>query len=130
MGKKLTHKQEAFAQAVVATGNQSEAYRIAYDVGENTKPETVWRKSSEVMSHGHVSARVEELRAATAERLMVTIESLTKELEEAREFAKTVGQAAAMTSAIMGKAKLHGFLVDKQEVKSFNVTISGDDADL
>jgi hypothetical protein len=32
--KKLTDKQEKFAQLVVKLGNQSEAYRQAYDVKE------------------------------------------------------------------------------------------------
>lgn len=126
----LTAKQEAFCLAYVETGNASEAYRIAYDVGENTKPETVWRKASELTTSGKVSARVAELKAMASERLMVTIESLTKELDEARKLAKEVANPAAMTGATMGKAKLHGLLVEKQEVKSFNVVIAGDDADL
>ena len=56
--------------------------------------------------------------------------SLTTELDEARKVAKETLNPAAMTGATMGKAKLHGLLVDKQEVRSFTVTISGNDADL
>ena len=126
----LTPKQEAFALAYVETGNQSEAYRMAYDVGENTKPETVWKRASELMADGAVAGRVSELKAQAAERLMVTVESLTRELDEARVLAKEVANPAAMTGATMGKAKLHGLLVEKQEVRSFTVTIVGDDAAL
>lgn len=126
----LTPKQEAFALAYVETSNASEAYRRCYNVGENTKPETVWVKASELLSGGKVAARVAELQAMAADRMLVTVESITRELDEARELAKTEKQAAAMTGAIMGKAKLHGLLVEKQEVKNFTVTISGDDADL
>jgi phage terminase small subunit len=126
----LTPKQESFAQAVVVTGNQSEAYRMAYDVGENTKPETIWKRASELMADGAVSGRVAELKAQAAERLMVTLESLTAELDEARKIAKGVFNPAAMTGATMGKAKLHGLLVERQEVRSFTVTIAGDDAEL
>ena len=126
----LTPKQEAFALAYVETGNQSEAYRMAYDVGENTKPETVWKRASELMADGAVAGRVSELKAPAAERLMVTVESLTRELDEARVLAKEVANPAAMTGATMGKAKLHGLLVEKQEVRSFTVTIVGDDAAL
>lgn len=126
----LTAKQEAFCRAFIETGNASEAYRIAYDVGENTKPETVWKRSSELLSNGAVSGRVAELKAEAAERLMVTVQSLTEELNEARDLAKKVENPAAMTGAIMGKAKLHGLLVDKQESRVFSVTLSGDDAEL
>ena len=130
MSTALTAKQEAFCLAYVEKGNASEAYRLAYDVGENTKPETVWRKASALAADGKVSARVAELKGQAATRLMVTIESLTTELDEARKVAKETLNPAAMTGATMGKAKLHGLLVDKQEVRSFTVTISGDDAHL
>jgi phage terminase small subunit len=126
----LTLKQERFAQEVVITGNQSEAYRIAYNVGENTKPETIWQAASRLLADAKVSARVAELKAQAAERAMVTVASLTAELDEARALAKEVANPAAMTGATMGKAKLHGLLVERQEVRAFTVTIAGDDADL
>jgi phage terminase small subunit len=126
----LTAKQEAFCLAYVETGNASEAYRRAYDVGDDTKPETVWRKASALATDGKVSARVAELKAQAAQRLFVTIESLTTELDEARKVAKDMQNPAAMTAATMGKAKLHGLLVDKQEARVFSTTISGEDANL
>ncbi|WP_426032705.1 terminase small subunit [Cypionkella sp. TWP1-2-1b2] len=126
----LTAKQESFCLAFVETGNASEAYRRCYDVGEKTKPEAIWTKSSQLLANGKVRARVDALRNKSAERLMVTLESLTAELDEARKLAKEVANPAAMTGATMGKAKLHGLLVEKQEVRSFTVTITGDDADL
>ena len=46
MAKKLTPKQESFCLAYIETGNASEAYRQAYDVGPKTKPETVTLNSS------------------------------------------------------------------------------------
>jgi phage terminase small subunit len=50
---------------------------------------------------------------------MVTVESLTKELDEARLHAlKDEKGASAAVAAIMGKAKLHGLLVDKQDHSS------------
>ena len=62
MKKKLTDKQERFSQLVVKYGNQSKAYREAYDVSGTTKDETIHKRASELMSDGHVSGRVEELR--------------------------------------------------------------------
>tara|TARA_R110002167_G_scaffold106599_7_gene273255 strand:+ start:408 stop:863 length:456 start_codon:yes stop_codon:yes gene_type:complete len=62
MSKKLTDKQERFSQLVVKYGNQSKAYREAYDVKESTKDTTVTVKASELMTDGNVSVRVEQLR--------------------------------------------------------------------
>ncbi len=118
----LTQKQEAFALAYVETGNASEAYRRSYNA-ENTKPEVIWVKASEVLSHGKVSVRVAELQMKAQERTLVTVASITQELEDARKKADDLGNPAAMTGAIMGKAKVNGLLVDRSDVKSA-VTIS------
>ena len=59
--KKLTVKQEKFANLYVELGNASEAYRRSYDCSK-TKDEVVHVKASELMSNGNVSVRVEELR--------------------------------------------------------------------
>ena len=56
------------------------------------------------------STRLEELQAAAAERHGTTIDSLTEELEKARETAMDTGQVSAAVSAIMGKARLHGLI--------------------
>ena len=129
--KKLTDKQEAFCLAYVECNNQSEAYRRAYNVGENTKPESVWEQGCRLMADHKVSARVFELQQEAAKRTLVTVESLTIELEEARAMAVQEGQAAAMTGASMGKAKLHGLDVQKIDLKgSMSVIIDGDNKDL
>lgn len=112
----LTQKQEAFCLAVMEVGNASEAYRRAYDA-ENMKSETVNKRSSELMANGAVAGRLAELREEAKERAMVTVESLTRELEEAREIAKKEGQASAAVAATMGKAKLHKLLTEQVEHK-------------
>jgi phage terminase small subunit len=114
---KLTPKQEKFSLVYVETGNASEAYRQAYDVGPDTKPETIWREASAALANGNVAVRVMELHATAAERTLVTVESLTKELEVSRLLAQSEKQPAAMTSATMGKAKLHGLGVDNSKVE-------------
>lgn len=130
MADRLTPKQEAFALVYVETGNASEAYRQAYNA-ENTQQHVIWVKASELLANGKVSVRVAELQMAAQERTLVTIESITKELEVARFLAETEKQSSAMTAAIMGKAKVNGLLVEKVDVKgNFNVTIAGDDKDI
>jgi phage terminase small subunit len=112
MSKPLTQKQEAFALAYVETGNASEAYRRAYDA-QNMQPESIWVEACRTLGDPNVGLRVSELQAAAAERTLVTIETITKELMEDREFARLNGQAAAAISATMGKAKVNGLITDK-----------------
>jgi hypothetical protein len=100
----LTQKQEAFAAAYVETGNGSKAYRLSHDVGVDTKPETVWSNASRLLADSKVSARVKELQAEARELLMVSVGTLTDELELAR--AKAMAEpkgASAAVSATLGK---------------------------
>jgi phage terminase small subunit len=111
----LTPKQERFSALYVETGNASEAYRQAYD-SSGMKPETINRKAFDLLQNGKITARVDQLRADAAKRHEITVDTLTLELEEARNLAKEQGTAAAMVSATLGKAKLHGLLIDKGEI--------------
>ncbi len=77
---KLTPKEEAFALKYVECGNASEAYRHAYDVGENTKPETVWVKAAECLANGKVAERVIQLQEELKERTIVSVERTLEEL--------------------------------------------------
>jgi phage terminase small subunit len=118
MAGKLTPKQEAFARIYVETSNASEAYRQAYDVKETTLSKTVNEAASRVLSNSKVAAMVMGLQDEARERTMVTVESLTRELDEDRELAREVAAPSAAISAVLGKAKLHGLLVDKTDNKN------------
>lgn len=120
----LTAKQEAFCLAYLQTGNASEAYRTAFDVSPETKPETIWSEASRTLAIPKVSARVLELRDAAREIALVSIGSLTQELEEARTHAmKDEKGASAAVSAIMGKAKLHKLLEDDKQTAHVAVSV-------
>ena len=80
------------------------------------KDTTVHPRASKMLAEDKVQTRLHELQAEAREKHNVTIESLTIELEEARNLAKQEGQASAAVSATMGKAKLHGLVVDKNEL--------------
>lgn len=110
----LTIKQEAFAHAYVETGNASEAYRRAYDT-TNWTDKSVWEKASHLLANGKVRARVDLLRADIRERHTYTVDDLVAELEEARNIAKENGNPAPMVAATMGKGKLLGLVVEKNE---------------
>jgi phage terminase small subunit len=112
----LTAKEAAFALAYVETGNASEAYRRAFNVRPGTKDKTVWENASRILAKPRVAERVVELQAEARERSLVTVECLTEELEQARLLAMADEKgASAAVAAIMGKAKLHGLLVERRE---------------
>ena len=112
--KKLTIKQEKFAQKYIELGNASEAYRQSYNAS-NMLDKSIWEKASELLNSVKVSARVAELREQHVQRHNVTVDSLTQELDEARLLSLAEMQLSTAVSATMGKAKLHGLLTDKVE---------------
>ena len=118
MTDKLTPKQEAFAMAYVECGNASNAYRMAYDVNENTSDNSISVEASKLRNNPKITLRILELQELAQERHSITVDSLTDELEKARKTAQEAGQASAMVSATMGKAKLHGLLTDKAQISS------------
>ncbi len=114
---KLTDKMEGACQAYIENGgNKSEAYRTAYNA-ENMADETIWVKACELFKQDKVAVRVLELQEAHRERHNVTVDTITRELDENRDVAKEEKQSAAMTAATMGKAKIHGLVTDKKELK-------------
>lgn len=112
----LDPTRERFVQEYHATGNASEALRRAKPNAKKWKDNVVHVKASEMLSEGKVQVRLHELQEDARKKHGVTIESLTIELEEARALAKSANQASAAVSATMGKAKLHGLVVDKNEL--------------
>ncbi len=117
MTDQLTPKQERFCQKYIETGNASEAYRQAYDA-ENMSNEAIKVEACRLLQNPNVSLTVLNLQEEHRDRHRVTVSSLTAELDEDRELARQINQPSAAISAVMGKAKLHGYLVDKAEVKS------------
>ena len=115
MPLELTPKQEKFCQKYIELGDATKAYYAAYDA-KNSKPVTATRRAKDLMDNGKVAARIRALREMGQERHLVTVDSITRELEEARRLALDTDQVSAAVTASMGKAKLHGYLVDKAEV--------------
>ena len=110
----LTIKQEKFALKYVEYGNASEAYRQSYNA-ENMGNESIHVAASQLLDNPKVSIRVKELKEQHAKRHNVTVDSITAELEEARNLAMQEKQTASAVSASNSKAKLHGLLNDKVE---------------
>jgi len=69
--RKLTDKQEKFAQLVVELGNQSEAYRQSHNV-TTTNFNTICVKSSQLASQSNISIRIEEIKKELADKNLMT----------------------------------------------------------
>jgi len=112
----LTIKQEKFAQLVVELGDNSKAYRGAYDASR-MKPESVHRKARELIENVKVAARIDELSGEAAKAHRCTVESLLIKLDTAYDtaLASETPQCSAAVSAVMAQAKLCG--LDKQLVE-------------
>lgn len=113
----LTPKQEAFCLAYIETGNASEAYRRAYNVG-TANIATVNRSAKEVLENPKIAARLAALRERAVERTMVTVDMLTERLlkiaDKGEEKDSESGYSVARAS-LMDIAKLNGLVVDKKE---------------
>jgi len=70
--KKLTPKQRKFAEEYVNTGNASEAYRRAYDVGTDTSLDTIKVNSSKLLADTNIKLTVNELQKKEAESFQIT----------------------------------------------------------
>ena len=116
MSKKITIKQDKFSRLFVELGNASEAYRQSYSCKDGAKNEAIHVRACELLKNSNVTVRIAELRAEHAERHNVTVDSITNELEEARQLAIVTETPSAMVTASMGKAKLHGIVVEKSSV--------------
>ena len=111
------NKHERFCQLWLETGNKSEAYRKSHPSSLKWKDDTVHNKASALSRQAQVLARFEQLQEDALKGHGVTIESLIKELDEARTLAMETDtpQTSAAISATMNKAKLVG--LDKHVVE-------------
>ena len=92
LAPKLDPVRERFAQEYHATGNASEAFRRANPKAKKWKQHSLHVEASKVLSEPEVSLRLEQLQAEAAKRHGTTIDSLTAELETARDGAMSTGQ--------------------------------------
>ena len=80
--KKLTPKQEKFANLYVELGNASEAYRKSYNVKASTTTESVNVQASTLLTNLNISLRVAELQEAVKETHSITRDYIVKGLLE------------------------------------------------
>ena len=68
-------KIKVFCNEFVVTGNQSEAYRRAFDT-ENMKPETINNEAYKLMQRHDVTTMVDTLKEGIAVKYEITVDDL------------------------------------------------------
>ena len=126
MGRLKDPKKEKFTQLWHQGNKKAEAYRQSHPACKRWKAETVHKRASELSLTREVQGRYEELQEEAGAIHGITVKSLLKELEEARESAlhAETPQSSAAVSASMAKAKLCGFDVNKVDLSSADGTMS------
>jgi hypothetical protein len=114
-------RHEAFAQQLVHGQKfgwtRGSCYsRSGYKAEGESAESAAWRLLKNV--ENGIAARVAEIVGKGAKRAEVTVQSLLEELEAAREGATSAEQFAAVTGAVIAKAKLKGLMVDRLAVGS------------
>lgn len=75
----LTPQQEKFCQLVASGNTYADAYRGSYNV-EKMAVNSIYVKSSELMSVGKITVRVKELQEGYRKRNEVTLDEVLKEM--------------------------------------------------
>lgn len=112
----LTPKQEKFCQVIVSGLNQSDAYRSAYDVGADTKLESVNQMAWDLMQNVDIASRIEQLRLPIAERVGRTLEQHIERLMKLGEHGESLDKVEAAIKAEELIGKVLGFYVNKTEL--------------
>lgn len=112
-----TPKQEAFARAVVAGMNPSEAYRSAYDSGRMSAA-TVAREAHRLLSHPKIAPIIEEGRREAAEKALWSREEAIERLQAVndacyRSIAERGDLRRDVTSAFFGSLDRLNELADE-----------------
>lgn len=110
---KLNIRQERFCLGLAEGLSQSRSY---VEAGYTARGNAAEVEASKMVRLPKVAARVAELQAKAARRSEITVDDLVADLNDMLELAIVTKNPAAGVSAIMGKAKLLGLIVDKAEI--------------
>ena len=113
--KPLTQFQEAFCLQFIKSGNASDAYRAVSPNSKDWTRSALWVTASKMMAKPNVDLRISELREKSAERAVVSVQSIADELDKGIEQAYLTNQMSAYVTGVMGKGKLFGLLTNKKE---------------
>lgn len=113
----LTDQQEIFCHEIVKGKSQFAAYQVAYPSSTKWKRAQVDSKASTLAAQEKVKGRIERLRAPILRKTTYEVVEAMEEAGRALELAMSTEQVGAAVAAIQLRAKLHGLLIERKEVK-------------
>ncbi len=113
IAKPLDPQQEKAVQLYIKLGNKTEAYKQA-GYGGKSNPKTLNENACKFFADTKILTRTQQLQGELSQELKYTVKDAFAELQDAIEFAKTNGQAAAVISAIGKKIDLFGLDAPKK----------------
>lgn len=117
----VTPQRENFARHVVMGYDGASAYRIAYQVKPETKPQTIWAEAYRLMKDPLVAARIAELKAEAAQLAVIDRASMLTEMAVNRTVALGIGKVSVAETASFHRARVAGLL--QHERPSTNVIV-------
>lgn len=135
--KGVTVSEEKFCQAYIKTGNASEAYKMAYNVGKKTKATTIYKEATTVMKRDRVKKRIEELKEKFREEQGIDQEYILKEYKLLLDSCKAEGldgkgtikdrtnwaRALAQLTKMLGLDAPDKTEVEHKGIEGINITI-------
>ena len=106
----MTPKQAAFIEQYLIDHNGTQA---AIRAGYSAR--TARQQAVELLATDDIRQAIKAAELSAQQRNIITFDDLLSELEDARQLAKLEGQASAMVSATMAKAKMLGFDKPQQQ---------------
>jgi hypothetical protein len=114
-----TVSHERFVQEYVVNGkNRRNAYLVAFP---NCKRSSAAAASHLLLKRAYVQRRIAELQNKGARRTEITLERLITEADEIQCAALAAKRYAAAIAALIAKAKLAGFWIERIQGDNFNV---------
>ncbi len=115
MARKLTAKQEKYAQGVASGINKSAAYRAAYDT-KNMSDAVIYNEAWKLGINRDVAMRIEELRIPIEEQVGITLQSYIAEMMALKQSALDAEEHGAAIKAMELTGKCLGYYVNKTEL--------------
>ena len=105
----LSPKQEAFALRYLEIGNQSQAYRYAYNT-QNMSDAAVRVEACRLLKHPKIALTLAREKRNNRRETKVTVETISQYLLDAQEMAIANNAPGVAVKAAMALAKLHGLI--------------------
>lgn len=118
MAAYLTDQQEKFCHEIVKGKSLFDAYQVAYPASKNYKRRSMTdSKASTLMAQGKIQGRIEALRAPIIRKTVYTAIEAHEEAGEVLARAMAAQQFGPAIAAVQLRAKIHGLITEKREVK-------------